>query len=258
MFRIRGIMLSVHASFALLLAYVASEGWQGAGWRGLLWSAATLCAFFVCVVLHELGHCFTARRFGVSVNRILLMPIGGMAEFDSLPRQPVRELLITLAGPAVNFVIAGLLWMLVNTPDTWVPSEVPVSIWDLLSSLFMANLVMGCFNFLPIFPMDGGRIFRALLALRLPYLSATFWAATVAKVLACLALLTVLGLATFHYIPWAQAGFTSALLLFIGTVGELELRATRRRELEEAHSRALYASYYVTDPTTEEPPVLIN
>jgi len=80
---------------------------------------ATLLVFFTCVVLHELGHSFTAMHFGVGVRRILLMPIGGMAEFDSIPRQPSRELLITLAGPAVNFVIAAVLFLFVGVPQGW-------------------------------------------------------------------------------------------------------------------------------------------
>src|ERR1700733_11281440 len=94
LFRIRGIMISLHFSFLLLLAYVCDEGWKAAGVPGLWWSAAIFLAIFTCVVLHELGHSFTAMHFGVRVRRILLMPIGGMAEFDSIPRQPRHELLI--------------------------------------------------------------------------------------------------------------------------------------------------------------------
>ena len=125
MFRIRGIQLSLHFSFLLLLAYVAEEGWQAAGPSGLWWSIATLCAFFTCIVLHELGHSLTARRFGVNVRRILLMPIGGMAEFDTIPRKPAQEILVTLAGPAVNFAIAACLWPFVRFPGNWDAGAVP-------------------------------------------------------------------------------------------------------------------------------------
>src|SRR3954470_513126 len=117
LFRVRGIQLSVHASFVLFLAYVAFEGWSGGGrWMGLLLSVGVLLAFFACVVLHEFGHSFTAMHYGIGVRRILLMPIGGMAEFESIPRDPLREFLITLPGPAVNFVIAAVLWMAVGLP----------------------------------------------------------------------------------------------------------------------------------------------
>ena len=114
LFKISGIPLSVHYSFLLLLAYIGYQGWMAQGVTGLIWSVLTVCAFFACVVLHELGHSFAARRYGVGVQRILLMPIGGMAEFDSLPREPSKELVITIAGPAVNFVLAALLWWPVN------------------------------------------------------------------------------------------------------------------------------------------------
>ena len=110
LFRVFGIQLAVHASFFLLLAYVAYEGWTESGWLGLVWSTWLILSFFGCVVLHELGHSLTARRYGVRVPRILLMPIGGMAEFDSIPRRPSHEVAIAIAGPLVNFIIAGLLW----------------------------------------------------------------------------------------------------------------------------------------------------
>src|SRR5882757_9155424 len=97
LFRIFGIQLAVHATFFLLLGYIAWSGWTDAvaqgfpGISGALLNSAYLLIFFVCVVLHELGHALTARRFGVGVPRILLLPIGGMAEFDSIPRKPSRE-----------------------------------------------------------------------------------------------------------------------------------------------------------------------
>ena len=100
LFRIRGIQLSVHASFALLLAYVGWEGWTAAGWHGAVWTLAYVLALFACVTLHELGHAVAARRFGVRVPRILLLPIGGMAEMDTIPRRPREEIIIALAGPA--------------------------------------------------------------------------------------------------------------------------------------------------------------
>ena len=92
LFRIRGIQLALHGSFLLLLAYSAWEGWQDSGMQGMAWSTVILLAFFTCVVLHELGHSFAAMHFGVGVRRILLMPIGGMAEFSAIPREPGRRL----------------------------------------------------------------------------------------------------------------------------------------------------------------------
>src|SRR5277367_4448620 len=93
LFRIRGIQLAVHWTFLALLAYAAYEGWQDGGAVQMLWSVGIILAFFACVVLHELGHSFTAMHVGVGVRRSLLMPIGGIAEFDAIPRKPSRELL---------------------------------------------------------------------------------------------------------------------------------------------------------------------
>jgi Zn-dependent protease len=244
LFRIRGIQLAVHASFFLLLAYAAYQGWQAGGWDSLLWSVGILLAFFACVVLHELGHSFTAMHFGIGVRRILLMPIGGMAEFDSIPRQPIREFLITLAGPTVNFVLAAILWVLVGPGDTDYPADA-VGFGQLL---LHANLLMGAFNLLPVFPMDGGRILRALLASRLPYLQATFWAATVGKVLAVIA--GVIAALVFHNY------LTAFLFAFIYMAGDAEYRAVRRRDLEDAHWRAMAARLYSVPPPDEEPPLL--
>jgi Zn-dependent protease len=254
LFRIRGIQLSLHFSFVLLLAYAGYEGWLDGGTEGLCWGVVTLLAFFSCVVLHELGHCFTGMRFGVRVRRILLMPIGGMAEFNEIPRQPSQEIRMTLAGPAVNFAIAGLLWCLLPFPRGWDDEALllPSSVGDLGRLLFVANLVMGVFNLAPVFPMDGGRILRAALATRLPYVRATFWAASVGKVLAVLAA----GAALYYHFY-----LRAALFLFIFAAGELEYRTVRRRELAELQWREALARLHPPPPpplpsASAEPPLL--
>jgi Zn-dependent protease len=245
LFRIRGILLAIHFSFFLLLALNAYSGWSDAGLPGMLWDTAVLVAFFICVVLHELGHCFTAMHFGIGVRRILLMPIGGMAEFDDIPRQPGRELLITLAGPAVNFAIAAGLWAALPAPVGDGESTVMTGL-DFGHLLMQWNLAMGLFNLLPAFPMDGGRILRALLATKKTYLRATFLAATVGKVLCAIGMLI-------------GAFYQPMLILLFGFIffaGEMEYRAARRREIEDAHWRAVLARHHIIDLPVEEPPFL--
>jgi Zn-dependent protease len=180
-------------------------------------------------------------RFGIGVRRILLMPIGGMAEFDGIPRQPSRELLITLAGPAVNFVIAGVLWFHARTLGEVVLLH---SADGLLYQVFIANLVMGCFNLLPAFPMDGGRILRAALASRMPYLRATAIAATIGKVVCLIGM----GIAA-----WNEVWLVAVLFGFIFFAGEAEYRAVRRRELDEARWREMLARFQAP---SDVPPLL--
>lgn len=245
LFRVRGIQLALHWTFLLLLAYAAQLGYQQAGLAGLGVFVGLLLAFFTCVVLHEFGHSLTALRFGIGVRRILLTPLGGMAEFDSIPRQPRLELLITLAGPAVNFVIAGLCWLAIG--GSLSRSET-LSTWrDFTELLLSANLLMGTFNLLPAFPMDGGRILRALLALKLPYLKATFWAATVGKVV------TALGFAAALYLGSYRV---AVLFAFIFMGGEQEYRAVKRREEFEAHWRETLDRLNALHVPPEEPPLL--
>lgn len=252
LFRIRGIQLSLHGSFFLLLAYFAWDGWHEGHRAGLIWAPLTLVVFFVCVVLHELGHSFVTLHYGIAVRRILLMPIGGMAEFDHIPREPRRELLMTIAGPAVNFVIAGALWFAVRTfPDTLQA----YSPRGLVYQVFWGNIWMGSFNLLPAFPMDGGRILRALLAMRLPYLRATFWAVQVGRVVAAGGLVAAL------FLPEIYAGLprlwlVAALFAFIIAVGEMEYRMTKRRELEDAHWRAVSLRLHGAPAAPEPPPFL--
>ncbi len=251
LFRVFGIRLAVHFTFLLLLAYVAWEGWADAGWLGLGFSVAFILLLFTCIVLHELGHSLTARRFGVGVSRILLLPIGGMAEFDSIPREPRRELLITLAGPAVNFAFVLALWPFVAVPSGWLGGEVPLTWSGLLFGLWLVNLVMGCFNLIPVFPMDGGRILRSLLAMRWPYLRATRWAATLGKILA---------VAGVVFMAWEVHNLLGCCLFaFIFVAGDLEYRAVKRHEVEALQWRQLIHRIYGPDEgdeTAPAPPLL--
>lgn len=247
LFRIAGIQLAVHWSFLALLAWAAWEGSRGIGWVGAAWTVGYVLLLFGCIILHELGHCFAARRFGVWINRILLLPIGGMAEFEWLPRRPWQEVIIAIAGPAVNvLIVAFLLLAGVRFPPDWAMATLPMSLADLGRHLVVLNVVMGAFNLIPVFPMDGGRILRALLALKLSYLRATWVAATLAKVLALLAIVgLVFGLEEPHWLG-------VALFLFIVAAGELEYRVVRQRQEDEERWHRLLARFYATPPQVVE------
>lgn len=267
LFRLFGIQLSMHWTFFLLLGYIAWAGWSDAVashdaypvLRVLLYVVG-LGVFFACVVLHELGHALTARRFGVGVPRILLLPIGGMAEFDSIPRKPSSELLIALAGPAVNFVIVAVLACWVTLPGAQIldfvrelflttagEAETSLSVvQQILSMLLIMNLMMGCFNLVPVFPMDGGRVLRALLAMRLEYVRATFYAALLAKVLATLAVMAAL-----YYGRYQPA----VLFAFIFFAGEMEYRAVVRREWEMKRWQQMQSAF-LRQAVLVEPPLL--
>ncbi len=227
LFRVFGIQLAVHASFALLLGYFAYEGWSEGGAHGASWNLGLIILFFGCVVLHELGHSLTAMRYGVRVPRILLMPIGGMAEFDRIPRAPKAELLITAAGPAVNVVLVALLLPFV-WQDLWSEIAVPRYGWEMtLINLTAGNAVMAVFNLLPIFPMDGGRILRAFLARKMDYLKATRRALLVARIAA-----PILVFCAIYFLEWY---LMAALFVFIFFAGDAEYRTLLRREQEAAH-----------------------
>lgn len=223
LFRVHGIRLEVHFTFLILLALFGHEGWAYAGTTGIFWGCLLLISVFACVILHELGHSIMAMRYGVHVQRILLLPIGGMAQFDRIPREPSKELAITLAGPAVNFVLFGLLALLLHGFSIDRIAPFPLSLRQLAYTLAAINLVMGVFNLIPVFPMDGGRIFRALLATRFDYLTATRWASAVGKILATAGAAYAL---LFH-----QSYLTAALFAFIYLGGDLEYRYVRRQEM---------------------------
>jgi Zn-dependent protease/CBS domain-containing protein len=190
--RVFGVDLYMHATFLLLLAWVAYSFYSQ---RGLVADAVSGLIFivlvFTIVVLHELGHVLTARQFGVGTRDITLLPIGGVARLERMPTEPYQELLVALAGPAVNVVLAILCFaalMATSGPSTFVPtgrdSHVLAIESPLLLKLFAVNVSLAVFNMVPAFPMDGGRVLRAFLAMNMSYVRATQIAATIGQFLA--------------------------------------------------------------------------
>ncbi|HVU94126.1 MAG TPA: site-2 protease family protein [Puia sp.] len=182
---VRGIRISVHWTFLLLLGWVVLLNVeQGTNAGRLLWSLLFVLAVFACVALHELGHAMAAGYFGIRARDIVLLPIGGTASIEKFPDNPRQELSISLAGPAMNIIIAFLLWLLQDpgAPFWAQPERAPAfGLGMFVFDLRMVNVGLAVFNLIPAFPMDGGRILRALLGFRMNYVRATTIAAAIGK-----------------------------------------------------------------------------
>lgn len=183
-----GINVFIHATFLLIIGWVGFSYWQQTGTlAGTLEGILFTLLLFGCVVLHEYGHALTARRYGIKTRDITLYPIGGVARLERMPDKPIQELWVALAGPAVNVVIAALLFGWLVFSNTLQPlANLSVTGGPLIERLMLVNISLVVFNLIPAFPMDGGRVLRALLALRLEYTRATQIAATVGQGLALL------------------------------------------------------------------------
>ncbi len=216
-----GIDIRVHWTFLLLLIWA---GWQhlslGHGASAALVGVAFMVAVFGCVVLHELGHALTARAFGVGTRDITLYPIGGVASLERIPDEPREELLVALAGPAVNVGIAIVLAILVGLSDGLAGVEATPSVGaGLVANLLFVNIALAVFNLIPAFPMDGGRVLRAFLAMRIERARATRVAASVGQGVAIL--LGVVGL----FVNW----FLLFIALFVYIGAEQEARAVQAK-----------------------------
>ena len=195
LFRLFGIEVRVHWSFLLILAYGAFfySNSQLGQIGGALFGVLTILLLFVCVTLHEFGHALVAQSYHVAVEHITLLPIGGVASLERIPENPLQEFNIAIAGPLVNFAIVLILLplRLLMTGEPFWPGfstlmqqmqEPTVS--GIVTFLIMTNLTLGAFNLLPAFPMDGGRVLRALLAMTMPYVRATNIAVLVGRLMA--------------------------------------------------------------------------
>jgi Zn-dependent protease/CBS domain-containing protein len=238
---VAGTAVRVHVTFVLFLAWIFGVNYMSGGaqaaWSGLLF----IVLLFLCVLLHEFGHIFTARYFGVRTPDVILLPIGGVARLERIPEQPGGEFLIAIAGPAVNVVIAVLLIVLgganLSADHLSALESANVSMLDRLAAV---NLFLALFNLIPAFPMDGGRVLRALLAARFGYVRATEIAAMIGQGVAFV--LGFLGL------------FGNPLLIFIGIFVYLAAAAEAHLVATRAMSRGVpVTSAMVTQFTTLTP-----
>ncbi len=194
-----GIGIYVHITFLLWPLWIGLTQWlETQSPAEVLAGIAFVLVLFTIVVLHELGHALTARRFGISTREITLLPIGGVARLERIPQEPRQELLVALAGPAVNLCLALLCFALLGATYEFsaLTNWHPVG-WDLLANLMWANILIACFNLRPAFPMDGGRVLRALLAMRWGHARATHVAANLGRAMAYLFALA--GLASIFF-----------------------------------------------------------
>ena len=184
----KGIPVFIHATFLLIIGWVALVHWmQGHNIATTLQGILFVLLIFLCVVLHEFGHALTAARYNIKTRSITLLPIGGVASLERMPERPREELLVALAGPLVNIVIALVLLAVLLVTNSLQPLEtLSVTGGSLLERLMVVNLFLVAFNLLPAFPMDGGRVLRAILAMRLNYVKATSIAASIGQGMALL------------------------------------------------------------------------
>lgn len=220
---VRGIPIRVHWSFSLLLLWAAFVNFSATGsFTGAALGLLFVLVVFGCVILHELGHSLTAQRFGIQTRSITLSPIGGLAALESSPRDWKQELWITVAGPAVNAVIAIILApfaLIALRPESFLVAPFS-SFGNFLFMVFAANVMLTLFNLIPAFPMDGGRILRALLTAAGDRRSATQVAARVGQVIAVL-----MGLAAFFLSP-----FLAVIGIFVFMAASAELRQVNLEE----------------------------
>lgn len=233
---IAGIPLYLHATFLLLLVWVAISHWlRGHGIVAALTGAGFILALFGCVLLHELGHALTARKYGIKTRDITLLPIGGLARLERMPEKPKQELWVALAGPAVNVVIAAVLYGVVRlTSGVEALGQWTIAGSPFLVQLMLVNIFLVLFNMLPAFPMDGGRVLRALLAGRMEFTRATQIAATIGQAMAFL-----FGLAGLFGNPFL---LFIALFVWIGASQEAAMA-----EIKSAVAEVPVATVMLTD-----------
>jgi len=235
---VSGIKIIVHWTFFFLIIWIVlSELNRGGTTESVLFNVALVLAIFACVVLHEFGHALTAKRFGINTKKITLLPIGGMASLERIPESPKQELLVTLAGPLVNVIIAIFLYFIVpidtfmhlNFTETF-DALTNYTLQSFLFYLYLVNIALVVFNLIPAFPMDGGRILRALLAMKMSRVKATQIASSIGQFIAILFLL--IGLL---YNPFL---IIIAFFIFLGAYGENQivqhLELLKGHQVEEA------------------------
>lgn len=207
------------------------------------WGILTIVLLFIFIFVHELAHSLVAQRLGVRVESITLLPIGGVAQIEKLPETPREELLITIAGPSTNFLLALLLYLIAGPMDLKIVSEIPINPGELLYASFYLNILLGAFNlFVPAFPMDGGRIVRSLLAQKLGFVRATKIAASLGRIIAFTMVITGI------LLPKALLLVVVGLFIYLGATAEEQMVVTSWVLKEEPVGNLMRRDYMFVDP----------
>jgi Zn-dependent protease/CBS domain-containing protein len=238
---IAGTAIRIHFTFLLFLAWIFIASWISGGptaaWSGLLF----MILLFACVLAHEFGHIFVARAFGVPTPDVTLLPIGGVARLARIPEAPVEELLVAIAGPLVNVVITIGLVVLMGAefaPQRLaIVDSTHVSMVDRLATV---NIFLAVFNMIPAFPMDGGRVLRALLAIRMGHIRATEIAAKIGQLVAfALGFLGLFGNPILVFI---------AIFVYLAASSEAQLVAIRAMSRDVPVSAAMMTEFAALTP----------
>lgn len=241
--KIAGIGLFVHWTFSLLILFIVYTNYKaGQNSIQILWSVLFILCIFLTVFMHELGHALTAKKFGIKTKDITLLPIGGVAQLERLPEKPSEELMVAFAGPMVNIVLALITSLFISLPNT---SEEMVSQLDngvnagnFFLNFYLVNIILAFFNLIPAFPMDGGRVLRALLSYKLERHQATKIAARIGQALA---------------IGFVLLGFYSnPFLIFIGIFVFMGAQI----ESEYTESKYMLKGYKVRDVLMKQYPTI--
>lgn len=240
--RIAGIDVYIHATFIILIAWIGLSFWLvGGSLEAVFSSVGFILALFTCVVLHEFGHALTAKRFGIRTRSIILLPIGGVATMESMPEDPKQEMAVALAGPTVNLVIALALWLLLSMSNAPVQfDQQNFADVSFLQKLMVVNIILAFFNLLPAFPMDGGRVLRAALSMRMNHNQATQVAAKIGQGLALW-----LGFIGLLYNPFL---IFIALFVWIGAAAEAGTEQMKSSLHDVPVGQAMLTDYQILSP----------
>lgn len=185
---IAGIGIFIHWSFTLLIAYIVYSNYRaGHNAEQIMWAVIFILSIFVTVFLHELGHALAAKKYNIKTNDITILPIGGLARLERIPEKPKEELIVAIAGPAVNITLALITGLFITLPEIkelTIQLSGGVNQSNFFLNFFIVNIWLALFNLIPAFPMDGGRVLRALLAMKFERHIATKIAARIGQLLA--------------------------------------------------------------------------
>ncbi|WP_413998789.1 site-2 protease family protein [Flavobacterium sp. W1B] len=232
--KVAGIGLFIHWTFSLLIVFIIFINYQsGYNTIQIIWSVVFILSIFITVVLHELGHALAAKNFGIATKDITLLPIGGLARLERIPEKPSEELIVAFAGPMVNLALAILTGFFITMPENpeLLTAQLSggINAHNFFLNFFIVNIALTVFNLIPAFPMDGGRVLRALLAFKFKRHIATKIAARVGQLLA-------IGFIVLGF-------FSNPFLIFIG----LFVIMGAQMETEYTESKYILKGYKVRD-----------